>query len=187
MIHMKTINRILLVLLFAAMSVMASAQVLEKAANRLELCTVETEYGENSLSGEIEVFQMKDTGKYWLSVGHLGIGGDIVQLNFDPVYELFIPLGDTIDEAIETMKDIKAFYSKPRLTKMEVQGCLAAMYPSENMETVTLTSRRLLGSKIMEFSVKRDDLVRANYITKANFGSLLSSLKFYKKLHPKQK
>ena len=108
------------VMIFGSMSVMASAQVLEKAANRLELCTVETEYGENSLSGEIEVFQMKDTGKYWLSVGHLGIGGDIVQLNFDPVYELFIPLGDTIDEAIETMKDMKAFYSKPRLTKMAV-------------------------------------------------------------------
>ena len=184
---MKTLNKILVTLLMAVMPVLASAQVLEKAANRLELCTVETQYGENSLSGEIEVFQMKDTGAYWLSVGHLGIGGDIIQLNFDPVYELFIPLGDTMDEAIETMNDLKAFYKTPRLTTRQVKGCLAAMYPSDNMETVTLTSRRLLGSRIVEFSVKRDDLVRANYINKANFGSLLSSLKLYRKLHPNQK
>lgn len=180
-------KKIFITLLIAMMPLMASAQVLEKAANRLELCTVETEYGENSLSGEIEVFQMKDTGAYWLSVGHLGIGGDIVQINFDPVYELFIPLGNTIEEAIETMTDLKAFFKTPRLTTKQIKGCLAAMYPSDNMETVTLTSRRLLGSKIVEFSVKRDDLVRANYINKSNFGSLLSSLKFYKKLHPNQK
>ena len=180
-------KRILITLLVAVMPLMASAQFLEKAANRLEICTVETEYGDNSLSGEIEVFQMKDTGKYWLSVGHLGIGGDIVQLNFDPVYELFIPIGDTIDEAIATMNDLKAFFKAQRRSTKEIKGCLAAGYPSDNMETVTLTSRRLLGSKIMEFSVKRDDLVRANYITKSNFGSLLNGLKFYKKLHPNQK
>ena len=180
-------KKIFITLLIAMMPLMASAQVLEKAANRLELCTVETEYGENSLSGEIEVFQMKDTGEYWLSVGHLGIGGDIIQLNFDPVYELFIPLGSTMEEAIETMTDLKAFFKTPRLTTKQVKGCLAAMYPNDNMEKVTLTSRRLLGSKIVEFSVKRDDLVRANYINQANFGSLLSSLKFYKKLHPNQK
>ena len=180
-------KKIFITLLIAMMPLMASAQVLEKAANRLELCTVETEYGENSLSGEIEVFQMKDTGAYWLSVGHLGIGGDIVQINFDPVYELFIPLGNTIEEAIETMTDLKAFFKTPRLTTKQIKGCLAAMYPSDNMETVTLTSRRLLGSRIVEFSVKRDDLVRANYINKAIFGSLLSSLKLYRKLHPNQK
>ena len=180
-------KKIFITLLIAMMPLMASAQVLEKAANRLELCTVETEYGENSLSGEIEVFQMKDTGEYWLSVGHLGIGGDIIQLNFDPVYELFIPLGSTMEEAIETMTDLKAFFKTPRLTTKQVKGCLAAMYPNDNMETVTLTSRRLLGSKIVEFSVRRDDLIRANYINKSNFGSLLNGVKFYKKLHPNQK
>ena len=184
---MKTVNRILISLLVALMPLMASAQVLEKAANRLEICTVETEYGENSLSGEIEVFRMKDTGEYWLSVGHLGIGGNIVQLNFDPVYELFIPLGDTLDEAIGKMEELKAFYKAPRLATKEVKGCLAAVSPNENLETVTLTSRRLLGSKIVEFSVKRDDFIRANYINKSNFGSLLTGVKLYKKLHPNEK
>lgn len=180
-------KKILITLLLASMSLVASAQFLEKAGNRLEICTIETEYGENSLSGEIEVFKMNDTGKYWLSVGHLGIGGDLIQINFDPVYELFIPLGDTLEEALEVMNDLKAFYKTPRLTTKEIKGCLAAAYPSDNMETVTLTSRRLLGSRIVEFSVKRDDLIRANYINKSNFGSLLNGVKFYKKLHPNQK
>lgn len=30
---------------------------------------------------------------YYLSVGHLGIGGDILQINFDRIFELFLPLG----------------------------------------------------------------------------------------------
>ena len=180
-------KRILITLLLASMSLLASAQILEKAGNRLEICTVETEYGENSLSGEIEVFKMNDTGEYWLSVGHLGIGGDIIQINFDPVYELFIPLGNSLEEAIEVMNDLKAFYKTPRLTTKEIKGCLAAVAPSNNMETVTLTSRRLLGSRIVEFSVKRDDLIRANYINKSNFNSLFNGVKFYKKLHPNQK
>ena len=42
MICMKTIYKILVSLLVAVMPLTASAQVLEKAANRLEICTVET-------------------------------------------------------------------------------------------------------------------------------------------------
>jgi len=172
-------------LLLAAMPAMASAQVLQKAAQRLELATVETEIGGHE-TAELEVFKMNDAGTYWLSVGHLGIGSDLVQLKFDPVFELFIPLGNTLEEALEKMKEIQAFYKKPRLSTMEVEGCLAAMYPGENFEPVTITSRRLLGSKILSFSVNREDFVRATYISKADFGSLVFSLKAYKTLHPNE-
>ena len=183
---MKTISKIMITLLFAAIPALTSAQVLQKAAQRLELATLETEIGGYE-TASLEVFKMNDTGTYWLSVGHLGIGVDLVQLQFDPVFELFIPLGNSLEEALEKMKEFKAFYKKPRLSTMEVQGCLAAMYPSENFEPVTITSRRLLGSKILSFSVKRDDLVRATYITRGDFKSLLFSLKAYKTLHPKEK
>ena len=172
-------------LLLAAMPAMASAQVLQEAAQRLELATVETEIGGHE-TAELEVFKMNDAGTYWLSVGHLGIGSDLVQLKFDPVFELFIPLGNTLEEALEKMKEIQAFYKKPRLSTMEVEGCLAAMYPGENFEPVTITSRRLLGSKILSFSVSREDFVRATYISKADFGSLVFSLKAYKTLHPNE-
>ena len=163
-----------------------SAQVLQKAAQRMELATVETEVGGYE-TAEMEVFAMRDSGTYWLSVGHLGIGTDLVQLEFDPVFELFIPLGNTLEEALVKMKEFQAFYKEPRLSTMEVQGCLAAMYPGENFEPVTITSRRLLGAKILSFSVQRDDFVRATYISKSDFNSLVFSLKAYKALHPKEK
>lgn len=180
-------KRFIVVLAVAVMSAATlSAQVLQKASQRLELATVETEVG-GFETAELEVFKMNDTDTYWLSVGHLGVGTDLVQLQFDPVFELFIPLGDSLEEALAKMKELKAFYKKPRLSTMEVQGCLAAMYPGENFEPVTITSRRLLATKILSFSVERDDFVRATYITKSDFGSLLFSLKAYKALHPKEK
>ena len=182
---MKRISKVLITLLFAAMPVLASAQILQKASQRLELATVETEIGGHE-TAELEVFKMNDTGTYWLSVGHLGIGSELVQLQFDPMFELFIPLGNTLEEALATMKELQAFYKKPRLSTMEVQGSLAALYPYDNLEPVTITSRRLLGSKILSFSVKREDLVRATYISKADFGSLVFSLKAYKTLHPNE-
>ena len=179
-------NRVLLILAAAIMTASSlSAQVL-KASQRMELVTVETEIGGHE-TAELEVFRMYDTGTYWLSVGHLGIGSDLIQLQFDPLFELFIPLGDSLKDALEKMKELQAFYKKPRLSTMEVQGCLAAMYPGENFEPVTVTSRRLLGAKILSFSVQREDLVRATYLTKVDFGSLVLSLKAYKTLHPKEK
>lgn len=183
---MKTILKSFVTLLLAAMPVVASAQVLEKAAQRMELATLETELGGYE-TAELEVFQMRDSGTYWLSVGHLGIGTDLLQLQFDPVFELFIPLGNTLEEALAKMKEFQAFYKKPRLSTMEVEGTLAAMYPGEKFEPVTITSRRLVGTKILSFSVKRDDLVRATYISKADFNSLVFSLKAYKAIHPNEK
>lgn len=179
-------KKIFTILVLAAVCTTASAQVLEKASQRLELATLETEIG-GFETAELEVFEMHDSGTYWLSVGHLGIGTDLLQLQFDPVYELFIPLGDSLEEAVEKMNELKAFYKKPRLSEMQIDGCLAALYPGENFEPVTVTSRRLLGSKILSFSVKRDDMVRATYITKSDFGALVFSLKGYKALHPNEK
>lgn len=179
-------KRFLLILAGAVMTASTlSAQVLQKASQRLELATVETEIGGYE-TAQLEVFKMNDAGTYWLSVGHLGIGSDLVQLKFDPVFELFIPLGNSLEEALSMMKELQAFYKEPRLSTMEVQGCLAAMYPGEDFEPVTITSRRLLGTKILSFSVQREDFVRATYISKSDFGSLVFSLKAYKTLHPKE-
>ena len=182
-------KRFIISLLLAAVPVMVSAQVqqvIDKAAQRLEIVTVETEQG-SIASTQLEVFQMKDDGSYWLSVGNLGVGTDLLQIQFDPVFELFIPLGNTLEEALEKLKDLQSLYKKPRLFTTVVDGCLAAMYPNGDMEPVTVTSRRFVATKLLSFSVQRDDLVRATYISKMDFGSLVLSLKMYKKLHPKEK
>lgn len=183
---MKTLKQIIITVLMAVTPLMASAQVLQKASQRLELAKVETENGSFATT-EIEVFKMNDDGSYWLSVGGLGVGTDIIQLKFDPVYELFIPLGNTLDEALNTMKELQTYYKNPRRSAMEIQGCLAALYPNDQMETVTVTTRKFLTTKLLSFSVNRDELVRATYISKADFGALVLSLKMYKKIHPKEK
>ena len=100
---------------------------------------------------------------------------------------MLIPLGNSLEEALAKMKELKDFYKKPKMSTMEVQGCLSALFPGEDFETVTITSRRLLASKILSFSLQREDFVRATYIGKSDFSSLVFSLKAYKALHPKEK
>ena len=99
---------------------------------RIEIVEVETEIDE-AFTTELEVFYMNDENPrmYYLSLGHLGIGTDIIQLQFDPVYELFIPLGGTLEEAIAKMQEIKNFYKAPRKSTMELEGSFAVAYPTK--------------------------------------------------------
>ena len=150
---------------------------------RMEITQVEVNDGVQSL----EVFQMEDNGHYYLSVGHLGIGDDIIQLNIDPIFELFIPLGETLAEAVEKLDQLKEFYKEDPRTSMEVDGCLCAAYPNDEWEPVTVTSRRVILTKVLEFSVKRDDFIRATHIAKSDFASLVAGVKLYKKIHPNEK
>jgi hypothetical protein len=185
---MKTIKTTLLILLCAVLPIISYAQDSKSVLRpRMEIAEVEESEG-NHICTELEVFYMADESPrtYYLSAGNLGIGNDIVQIKFDPVYELFIPLGSNLDEAIAKLQEIKDFYKEPRLAKMEISGCLAPLYPNDNYEPVTLTRRNLIMTKLAEFSVPRDGMVRATYISRANIGSLLSGVKFYKKLHPKE-
>ena len=158
---------------------------------RMELVNVETETN-GTVNTELEVFYMDDESPrvYYMSVGNLGIGGDIVQLELNPVYELFIPLGNTLEEAIAKMEEIKDFYKQPRHSTMELPGIYAVGYPGGNVRTVKLTRRQMLSSKLVEFSIPvegDESLVWATYIGRNDFGGLLTSLKVYKKLHPKVK
>lgn len=153
---------------------------------RMEIAEMSSDNG----NLEMEVFYMNDVEPrtYWLSVGHLGIGTEIIQVDFDPVYELFIPLGHDLNEVVAKMEEMKAMY-KQKGESFEMQGCFSVAYPDENeLETVTVTSKRSLGSKLLEFSLptKSDGVIRATYIAKMDFGGLLSGVKFYRKLHPKE-
>ena len=177
--------------LFAFLTVFAYAQNSSVLRQRMELANVETEVG-GVFRTELEVFYMDDENPrvYYLSVGNLGIGSDIVQLKFDPVFELFIPLGNSLEEAVEKMGEIRDLYKQPRLSATDLTGIFAAGYPNGNINTVTVTRRQRLSTQLLEFSIPvegDDNLVRATYIGRNDFGSLLTSLKIYKKLHPKEK
>lgn len=179
--QMKTLKRFLAVLLLAVVPVLASAQDTSRFSERVEITEMSTES-----NTQYQVFKMRDEGQFYLSVGHIGFGSDIVQLQVDPVFELFIPLGDSLSGALEMLQELQAFYKQPRLSTMEVEGCLAAFIPTEDRETVTVTARQRLLTKVLEFSVKRDDLVRATYIDRSDFNALVFGVKAYMKLHPKE-
>lgn len=185
-------KKYLLIITLLAWSFAASAQI-GKIPQRLELVTVDLEIGnEGSLMSteeNLEVFNMPVDGEnhYWLSVGHLGIGGDVVQMNIDPVAELFIPIGDTVADALEYLQTIQALLKEPRGTSKEIIGCVAAAFPNGQMEQVTVTHQKLIVSSLLEFRVERQGYIRATHIPKAQFNSLVSNLKFYRKLHKKEK
>lgn len=169
--------------LFIALSVTVAAFAQDNLLRqRMELASIEVNDGEV----ELQVFQMEDNGRYYLSVGHLGIGDDIFQINFDPLFELFIPLGETLSEAIETLDMLKDFYDESSGTTMEMNGCLCLAFPDDKWETVKVTTRRFLFSKLLEFSLERDGYIRATHIGKSDFKGLVSSTKLYRKIHPNE-
>lgn len=76
----------------------------------------------------LEVFRMEDNGTYYLSLGHLGIGNDIIQVQVDPLSELFIPLGGTLAEASETLNQMKDLYKREPGETIEMQGYINATH-----------------------------------------------------------
>ena len=150
---------------------------------------VQIEIDPNSIPSEyLEVFDspVDNVHHYYLSVGHLGFGDDVVQILFDPVFELFIPLGENVTEALETLQTMQALFKEKPDTSIEVQGCLAFGFPTDELETVKVTYRKVLLSKMLEFSIEREGYIRAAHIAKSDFGSAVRGVKTYHKIHPKQ-
>lgn len=150
-----------------------------------EIVTLEDDDGDNLL----QVFSLlSEEGKhYYLCVGELGFGDDVVQVLFDPIFKLFIPLGDTLDEAIETLREMQELFKQPKGTYIEMPGCLTLGFPDENkMETVKITYIRPILTRYLSFSLEREGYIRAAHVSKSDLGSIAASVKFHRKLHPKE-
>ena len=180
-------KKIITTLILVCITFFTFAQNPSPLRPRMEIADYEVE-GEAAIDTKLEVFYMNDESPrmYYLSLGNLGVGTDIVQINFDPIFELFIPLGATLDEAIAKMEEIKDFYNQPKLATMELDGSFALAYPSNELVSVTVTRRQLIFTKVLEFSLPTDSegIVRATHISRSDFNGLLTSLKFYRRLHP---
>ena len=138
----------------------------------------------------VSVFDMPEEGQhqYFLCVGTLGIGDDFIQLQIDPVFQLFIPLGGTLEAAQAKLEEIREVAKESSGTVVETTGTLALANPSMgDPEPVYLTSRRFIFQRLVEFSVHRNGYVRATHISKGELGSLLRGVKFYRKIHPNEK
>lgn len=164
-------------------SVAAWAQE-SKIPQMLEIVQVENDAV--NLSYEVLNIPKDGVNHYYLDMGTLGIGDEVIQVHVDPLFRLFIPLGNSLEGALEKMIMIKDQFQKAPGSFIEVEGCLAAAFPTDELETVTITTRKLMLSRKLEFSLQREDYIRATYISKSDFASLVGSLKFYRKLHPKE-
>ena len=176
-------KRILCAIIFITISFSLSAQ-LAKFAQRQEIVQLEVDEGEEMY--ELFSYPKDSVDHYYLSVGHLGFGDEVIQFYFDPAFELFLPLGASLAEAAETLKGMQELFKTEHGTSIEMQGCLAFGVPDDKLETVTVTFRRGILSRRLEFSVKREGYIRSTYIAKSDLSSIVSSLKFYRKLHPKK-
>ncbi len=155
-----------------------------KIPQRLELVEIEINDGQFNL----EVFNMPKDGEnsYFLSVSRLGIGDDFVQLKIDPVSELFVPLGETLEETVETLQFMQRLFKADPGTAIEMDGCVGIGFPSDKLETVRVTHRQLVLSHLLEFSISRGNYVRAAHVPRSDFNSLITSLGVYRKLHPNE-
>lgn len=177
-------KKLLCIFLALAWTVSAFAQD-NKIPQRLEIVTID----DDDDDAVLEMFDMPKDGQshYYLSVGHLGFGDDVFQIQLDPLFELFLPLGDSLDEAQEALVRMQDLFKKSTGTFIEVDGNLALGYPRENLEPVKVTYKRFLLNRLLEFSVERDGYMRAAHIGRADFNSLITSLKLYRKIHPNEK
>lgn len=191
-------KKTVIILLALILTLPAFAQM-GRIPQRNEIVTIETENDLGNISTVLgllvggedirEVFDSPSedgTHHYFLSVGHLGFGDETVQVRFDPAFELFIPLGNTLDEALSTLGELQDLFRQPKGTSIEVQGCLGFGVPNDNLETVTVTYCKPLLSKILEFTVQREGYIRSSHVQKSDLTALVNGVKFYRKLHPKE-
>ena len=169
----------ILFFLTLALSVFAQSGAMRQ---RLEIVQVKTQ--EDYVN--IEVFQMHDNGKYYLSVGHLGFGDEIIQVHIDPLFELFIPLGSTATEALETLKAMREYYKMEPGDSAEIEGCLSLAFPNDEFETVYVNFRKVLLSRQLVLSLKREGYIRSTFINKSEFNSLINGVKMYSVIHPNE-
>jgi len=175
-------KKVLVILLFALMPLFASAQD-SALPYRLEISSVESDE-----QIQLEAFQLIKDGvsSYYLSVGHLGVGNEIIQISFDPLFELFIPIGNTLDEAIETMEDMKEHYGQPSSETFEMPGCLAVAFPTDDLQPITVVPKQVFLTRNLIFKMEYEGYERNTYVPRSNFMSVLSGLKLYRKIHPNE-
>ena len=178
---MKRILAIFAVLVWSVAGFAQESQI----PQALEIAQVETDSGFTAY----QVLDIPADGlhHYFLDVGTLGFGDEIIQVNIDPLFRLYIPLGDTLAEAREKLEELKDFYKAKPGTSFQLTGSLAPMLPGDVLEPVTVTSRKILLSRSLEFSVERDGYIRATYVQRSDFNTLVGAVKFYSKIHPKEK
>ena len=99
---------------------------------------------------------------------------------------LFIPLGNDLTTAIGKLEDLKTLYKEPSGTTRIIEGNFAAIFPDDRLEPIEVTRQQVFLTNQLQFVIQKEDHVRAAYMTRSDFNAILSGVKFYGNLHPKE-
>lgn len=177
-------KRILTVIALLVWSVTALAQE-SQLPQVLEIAEVDTESAYTAF--QIVDVPVGSQHHYFFDVGTLGFGDELIQVNIDPLFHLFIPLGDTLAEAKDMLQQLQELAKSKPGSCIELSGTLSPGYPGDVYEPVMVTARKVLLSRSLEFSIQREGYIRAAYVSRMDLNSLVGSVKFYSKIHPKEK
>lgn len=149
-----------------------------------EIAQVEDEAGNIVL----EVFAHNKDGKtqFYLDVGNLGIGDEVVQVMFDPLFKLYIPLGETFTEAMEQLKEMQKLFKADPGTVSDYTGNFAAAAPTERLEAVRVTTGKTIFGRRLDFALEREGYIRGTSVSKSDFGSLMFTMKLNRKMYTKR-
>ena len=148
----------------------------------LDIASVDTD------GKETEVVNIPRDGvnRYYLHVGSMGIGNSIISIDVDPVDRLFVPLGNTLSEAIAKMEGLKALLKEPKGTTIEIEASFAPFFPSDSLQTVKVSRYQPFLTNYLEFSIEQGEYDRIAHMSRGDFNALLSGVKFYGKIHPEE-
>lgn len=181
---MNTIQKVLAIVLFVAVPVFSYAQKDSDLFHYREIVVLEDDGGNSTY--EVFAVDREEGSQYYLNLGHVGFGDELVQVQLDPVFTLIIKLGDSLDEAIETMEQLKAQVKATPGTTTQTTGYLGIAVAGDKTEEVTITTWKPLLVRYLQFSLQRDGYIRAVNVSKSDVSSLLFNLKVHRKLHPKE-
>ena len=181
---MKKVSKALALLLFAFLPAFNAVAQDNPWYQRREI----VELNDSNDNLMYEVFAMDHDGgsTYYADLGTMGFGDHNVQIMLDPLFRLFIKLGDNLDEAIATMEQLVDQVKAAKGTTIEMPGYFSVGIPNTEPEMVTIITRKPFLSRYLECSLEREGYLRVATVHKSDLKSLLFSLKTYRKFHPKE-
>lgn len=144
-----------------------------------------TKVGEGADEQSVVNMPRDGVNDYYLFVGPMGIGNDVISVQVDPVNHLFVPLGNTLVDALARLEEIKALFDNPVGTVTQMDAGFGPLVPDANPKTLRVTRQRVIFTNQLQFALDFPEYVRTAYLTRSDLNSLISGVKFYSKLHPK--
>lgn len=143
---------------------------------------------DDSGNSQFDVYAMDENGQstYYLCVGHLGFGDRNVQIFLDPLTSLSVYLGNSLAEALDAVVELQELAKGENGASIEKTGYLSYGIPNDKPETVTITCRKGLLGRSLDFSLDRGSYIRAANLSRMDINNLAMGLKGYKRIHPKE-